>query len=648
MTFSVSPVVDVREIDTTLVPAAVSTTIGGMAGAFSWGPSSERTLVTSENDLVEKFWKPNDDVFADWMSASSFLAYANNLLLVRKVGILARNSSVTAGGIAVSSAPTVENETDFDGFTFTDETFVGKYPGVLGNSLKIHIADSVIFPNWRYRAEFDGAPGTSSYVSNRGGSLDEVHVIVIDEDGQWTGTAGTILEKFSFISKASDAKKLDGSTNYLVNVLKNESKYAWVGAVGTIGTTPFAGGASTVSFGATALAGDGDRLAGVTITTPGTLYAVDDTFTWSDGTPTTQGTGTITAVGGGGEITAVRLDTIGAGYATAPVTAVITTTSGTGGAVTGVLEDLGQGGSLVGGVDDNSSTGVTDSIRQNGWSLFANAEEVDVTLLFAGAGNPTVGKWIVDNIADVRKDLVVCVSPAQASVVNNSGSEQTATLSDGTTLGASSYAFMDSAYKYMLDRYNDITRWVPLNGDMAGLMARTDKTNDAWFSPAGFNRGNIKNAIKLSWSQSKADRDELYKASINPIVNFKGQGILLFGDKTMLLKPSAFDRINVRRLFIVLEKSIATSAKFQLFELNNEFTRRQFKNLVEPFLRNVQGRQGITDFKVIADTTNNPGFVVDANQFIGDIFIKPARSINFIQLNFIATATDVSFDEIGS
>jgi len=648
MAFSVSPVVNFREDDQTLVPAAVSTTIGGCVIAAQWGPSSERTLVVSENDLVEKFWTPNDDVATDWMCAASFLAYANNLLVVRKVGVLAKNSSVEADGTVPTTAPLIENETDFDGFTFTDEAFVGKYPGVLGNSLKVHVADSVIFPNWKYKAEFDGTPGTSDYVLQRGGSLDEVHVVVVDEDGQWTGNAGSVLERFPFVSKASDAKKTDGSTNYIVNVLKNESKYVWIGAVGTIGTTPFAGGNSTADFGATSIVGDGDALTSITITTPGTGYAVNETFTWSDGTPTTQGTGTITSVGGSGEITGVRLDTKGTGYSAAPSVSVITTSGGTSGVLTGVLEDLGQGGSLTGGVDDNGSTGLTNGVRQTGYSLFANAEEVDVTLILQGGSSPTVGRWIIDNVAEVRKDCVACVSPALASAVNNSGGEQTSILADGTTLGASSYAFADTNWKYMLDRYNDVPRWVPLNGDTAGLMARTDQTDDPWFSPAGFNRGNIKNAIKLAWSQSKADRDELYKASMNPIVNFKGQGIILFGDKTMLLKPSAFDRINVRRLFIVLEKTIATSAKFQLFELNNEFTRRAFKNLVEPFLRTVQGRQGITDFKVISDTTNNPGAIVDTNQFVGDIFIKPARSINFIQLNFIATATDVSFDEIGS
>jgi len=205
----------------------------------------------------------------------------------------------------------------------------------------------------------------------------------------------------------------------------------------------------------------------------------------------------------------------------------------------------------------------------------------------------------------------------------------------------------DSSYKYMYDKYSDLYRYVPLNGDIAGLCANTDGVADPWFSPAGFNRGNVRGCIKLSYNPNSSQRDQLYRFRVNPVVNFPGQGVVLFGDKTALAKPSAFDRINVRRLFLVLEKAIATAAKFQLFEFNDEFTRAQFRNLVEPFLRDVQGRRGITDFKVVADATNNTGEVIDRNEFIGDIYIKPARSINFITLNFIATRTGVAFSEVG-
>jgi phage tail sheath protein FI len=205
---------------------------------------------------------------------------------------------------------------------------------------------------------------------------------------------------------------------------------------------------------------------------------------------------------------------------------------------------------------------------------------------------------------------------------------------------------MDSGYKYRYDKYNDMYRYVPLNGDIAGLMVRTDSTRDPWFSPAGFNRGQIKNIVKLAWNPDKANRDTLYKNGVNPVVTFPGQGTILYGDKTLLAKPSAFDRINVRRLFIVLEKAIATASKFTLFEYNDEFTRAQFRSLVEPFLRDVQGRRGIYDFRVVCDETNNTGEVIDRNEFVGDIYIKPARSINFIQLNFVAVRSGVEFSEV--
>ena len=215
-----------------------------------------------------------------------------------------------------------------------------------------------------------------------------------------------------------------------------------------------------------------------------------------------------------------------------------------------------------------------------------------------------------------------------------------------TLFPSSSYATLDSGWKYQFDKYNDLYRFVPLNGDVAGLMVRTDNTRDPWWSPAGFNRGNVKNVVKLPYNPLKAQRDQLYKKGINPIVTFPGQGTVMFGDKTLLAKPSAFDRINVRRLFIVLEKAISTASKFTLFEFNDDFTRAQFRNMVEPFLRDVQGRRGIFDFRVVCDESNNTGEVIDRNEFIGDIYIKPARSINFIQLNFVAVRTGVEFEEV--
>ena len=285
----------------------------------------------------------------------------------------------------------------------------------------------------------------------------------------------------------------------------------------------------------------------------------------------------------------------------------------------------------------------------NGWTVFTDAETVDISFCLGSDADATLATHLINSVAETRKDCVAVISPERADVVNNNsyvGKERDDTITYRDTLPSSSYAVMDSGWKYQYDKYNDVYRYVPLNGDTAGLMVQTDLTRDPWYSPAGFNRGNIRNSIRLAYNPTKGDRDELYKKGINPVVTFPGQGTVLFGDKTLLAKPSAFDRINVRRLFIVLEKAISTASKFTLFEFNDEFTRAQFRNLVEPFLRDVQGRRGITDYRVVCDSTNNTGEVIDRNEFVGDIYVKPNRSINFIQLNFVAVRSGVEFSEV--
>lgn len=299
------------------------------------------------------------------------------------------------------------------------------------------------------------------------------------------------------------------------------------------------------------------------------------------------------------------------------------------------------------GRDGKDETNIEQSILLSAYDKFASAEDVDISLILQGkARSFTLANYLIDNIAEKRKDCIVLISPQKGDVVNNIGNEADAVVNFRNNLRSTSYAVMDSGYKYMYDRYNDIYRWIPLNGDTAGLCVRTDQTNDPWWSPAGFNRGQIKNIVKLAYNPRQADRDTLYKAGVNPVVTFPGQGTILFGDKTLLAKPSAFDRINVRRLFIVLEKAIATASKFTLFEFNDAFTRSQFKNLVIPYLRDVQGRRGIYDFLVVCDATNNTPEVIDRNEFVGDIYIKPARSINYINLNFVAVRSGVSFSEV--
>ncbi|OUU24671.1 MAG: hypothetical protein CBB97_11305 [Candidatus Endolissoclinum sp. TMED37] len=639
MAFQLSPGVLVQEQDATNVVPSVATTIGGIVGDFSWGPAREIVSIDSENNLVSRFGKPTDSYYEDFMTAASYLAYGSSLLTVREVGSAARNACVS--GTAVLCRNDSEYEASYSAGEGSVGPWMAKFPGTMGNSIKVAIADLVTFQagsvasitvdnagsgyssapdvtiaassitggtatatatlsgsnvgsidvtfagigyssaptvtisggggtgaaatatlttDWAYKSNFDYLPSTTSYATNKSASRDEMHIIVIDEDGAFTGIAGTVLEKFPGVSKASDAKDDSNSSNYYKDVINARSQY----------------------------------------------------IKWMDHPTAGTNWGT-SAVGG---TTYVLLDEVNT--------------------------DISN--QLTGGVD----AGASDGDKQSGYDLFANDELVDINLVIASGHSATVGDYIIDNIADIRKDCLVFISPQKANVVNNSGSEVTDIITGIDSYTRSSYAVHDSGWKYMYDKYNDKYRWVPCNGDTAGTCVTADLEADPWFSPAGFSRGVIKNAVKLAFSPTKSQRDTLYSSGINPIIGSPGNGIVLFGDKTMLNKTSAFNRINVRRLFITVEKAIATAAKFQLFEFNDSFTRAQFRSLVEPFLRDVQGRRGIYDFRVVCDETNNTAQVIDANEFRADIFIKPAKSINFITLTFVATRTGISFEELGA
>jgi len=639
MPFQLSPGVAVTEKDFTSIIPSVATSAGAFAGAFQWGPVLDPVRLSSENELVRRFGKPADANAQSFFTAANFLAYSNNLLVCRGDATAARNAVATptggvatttiTGGTGYSSAPTLVFSAPQDaggiratgtatvasgvitavtmtaagtgyttaptvtvtgagtggaitttistaGVKINNENiytttyangagvvgeFAAKYPGTLGNSLLVSISDATTWATWAYKAEFDSAPSTSSSAAAVGGAADELHIIVIDEDGLWTGVQGAILEKFSFVSKASDAKRADGSNNYYKDVINNTSEYIW----------------------------------------------------WMDHPTAGTNWGTSSSAK-----TFVGLST------------VVTK-------------------SLSGGVD---SLTLTAGEQQTAYAMFVDDATYDIALIMMGKATTATTTYVIDNVAEVRLDCIVFASPQDtttAEVIVGSGSGATTAITlYRDSLPSTSYAVLDSGYKYQYDRYNDMYRWIPLNGDVAGTCARTDYTNDPWFSPSGLNRGQIKNVVKLAHNPSKTDRDVLYKAGVNPVVTFPGQGTVLFGDKTLLAKPSAFDRINVRRLFIILEKSIATAARFQLFEFNDGFTRAQFKNLVEPFLRDVQGRRGITDFVVKCDETNNPGQVIDANEFVADIFVKPNRSINYITLNFVAARSSINFSEVGA
>ena len=583
MSFQVSPGVRVREIDLTNVVPAVSSSIAAFVGAFSWGPVEEVRQVTSEKNLAETFGVPNTTNNTSYFTAAGFLQYGNDLRVVRAETAGLKNA--IADGTA--TAVLIKGQENYDASYSAGQAAVGpwaaKYPGILGNSLKVEICTPDHYSSYTNAALFDSAPGTSQYAEDQGvtGADDEMHIVVIDEDGAWTGTAGTVLETFAFVSQASDAKLANGESNFYKDVVNAKSAYVW----------------------------------------------------WMDHD-------------------AVLTDA-GTSLSTSATTFVFTDPNA-------LITD-----SLSLGTDDDT---LTAAAIQTGFDLFEDAETIDVNMLIAPpldktlANAQSAGIAVANDmiaIAAARKDCLAVISPpvefttnpAGQSATDVNGGAVTATAVNLVTafadyLTSSSYATIDSGALKVYDKYNDAFIDIPSSGHVAGLMANTDAVADAWFSPAGFNRGQIRGVTRVAFNPKKAERDTLYKARVNPIVSFPGEGTVLFGDKTLLSRPSAFDRINVRRLFMVLEKAVATASKFQLFEFNDEFTRAQFRNLVEPFLREVKGRRGITDFKVVCDETNNTAQVTDANEFVCDIYIKPARSINFITLNFIATRTGVDFNEI--
>ena len=658
MAFQVSPGVLVQEIDATNVIPAVSSSTGAYVGHFGWGPVEEVRTVTSGKGLVDLFGEPDStDIMAEhFYPAAMFLDYGIDLKVVRAATTGMVNATTTSGQSLLIKNLSHYRANYNDGSAAVGE-YGARHAGALGNSLKInscggtaaYAATTVTTTNgtsaiggtsievtlgekfivgdiitaigsdvvrykvsaitfdsgstgaatvtiaqeddstqglgaavasganisreWEFARQFNGAPGTSSYTAGRStaGVTDELHIVVIDEDGLISGTPGTILEKFENVSKASDAKDDFGATNYYVTVIENTSEY---------------------------------------------IYWLDHSSTW-----------------------------------TSAGSAALGVTFGTG--------TLPESRSFTNGNDGRQPT---TGQRITAWdTYFGSADNQDISLMISGSpqsddgsGNAVVTRAEATsyynqlmNIAQDRKDCVVFFSPIRSDVVDTGTSGATNVKATGDTLNSSSYAIMDSTWLYIYDRYNDRYIYVPANGAMAGICARTDYSHDSWYSPAGLNRGQIFGVTKLAFNPTKADRDTLYRSRINPIVTFPGQGTMLFGDKTLVANDSsAFSRINVRRLFITLEKAISTAAKNQLFEFNDSFTRANFRAAVEPFLRQVQGRRGIYDFKVICDESNNSAGVVDAQQFVASIFVKPARSINYITLTFVASRSGVDFNEV--
>ena len=576
---SESPAVVVKEIDLTGGVPNVQSSTGAIVGNFRWGPVEERKIIANEEELVETFASPDSANTIDFHNASYFLRYSNSLQVVREVTSAAKNARATIGQTAADSDATlpdevVKNLADFNAqkaaLDSDKHTFIGKYPGALGNSLQVSMCppDTTAFDAWAYKSSFDTVPGTSTYAAGKGASNDEVHVAVIDKEGAFTGTRGTVLETYPYLSVASDAKNPDGTNNFVIDNINTRSEYVWM--------IDFDSNYKNSAANAGTTADSGDNFDNGLTTA--TNYNFDN------------------------------------------------------------------------GVNSGAFT-TTEFLA--GFDLFEDKDVVEVDFLIAPgmtarADQTTVVNDLISTAQSLRKDCVVVASPARNDVVNVASASTAVTnvVATANTFTASSYLVMDGNYIKTYDKFNDQFIEIPAASSTAGIMAATDLNRAPWFSPAGTRRGQYLGITSIAYTPTKGQRDTLYKAGVNPIANIPGQGTVLFGDKTKLGRPSAFDRINVRRLFLVLERAISRAAEQVMFEFNDEFTRAEFVNIVEPVLREVKGRRGITDFKVVCDETNNTAAVVDRNEFIANIFIKPARSINYVTLNFVAVRTGVDFEEV--
>ena len=669
MGFQVSPGVEVKEVDLTNIVPAVSTTIGAVCGPFEKGPVSEITSISSEKQLVEVFGKPNANNFEYFFTAANFLQYSNSLRVVRTESALKNASS---GGSGVLIRNTLHYQESFADGQGTHGTWSARTAGIHANGIKIDICDKNNFSEMSNK-QVNDASASAAEATITMDAFDAADFAVGEVIEFYSDAGGTVFatgheaQKYEITAVDTSAETItirqldDPAGSGLIADLADDSyvKRYWRFS-DLFDTAP-----GTSEFAAARGVGDdeihivvydssgrqtgfdndvaGERLNSVLETFafvskhpeattpqgnsnyyPDVIYRDSKFIYWGD-----HPTAAIDASGDWGQPLSSDLSVQGSKFFNKLSTGV---------------ENVDRS-TLANGTDDYA---VTDGEQLTSYARFDDGEAVDVNLIMAAKATSTLATNLV-TIVEKRKDALVFISPERSDVVGvaDSNTQTTNVKNFFDLLPSTSFAVFDSGYKYQYDRFNDVYRYVPLNGDVAGVTAFTESVADAFFSPAGFTRGQIRGAVKLAYEPNKDQRDTLYKARINPVNSFPGQGTVLFGDKTALAKPSAFDRINVRRLFIILEKAIATAAKFQLFEFNDEFTRAQFKNLVEPFLREIQGRRGITDFKVVADESNNTGEVIDRNEFVADIFVKPTRSINFITLNFVAVRTGVAFTEIG-
>lgn len=526
-----SPSVVSKERDVSFNVNRIESNASSTVGLFRWGPVNEPMLITTnESELLRKVGRPDKATTQYFHSIVNYMTYVTPLYVVRAI-----DDAVALNAAAAGSTPKlIKNEGEYLNANLDDIPVLARYPGTLGNTLKVSFCDDTAFSDWDYADEFDYAPQPG-----------EFNLVVIDEDGQISGAAGSILEKYELMTTVQGSKKSNGTTANIVKAIQDQSNYLWIG-----------------------------------------------------------------------DVDAIDFEIVGE---------------------EGIFEV-----SLEGGVEGNSAS----ADFQTAINVLDNAETIDIVSSFASV-MPTVGKTHLIDVLDSREDAIAFVGPELSQVYNNPTAASDVVVYFNTEINKNtSYAVYIDNWKMVYDKYNDENIWIPTCSDVAALHARVFVQAEPWFSPAGLNRGQLKNVIKLAWNPNKNQRDILYKESINSVIAMPGEGTVLWGDKTALRRPSAFDRINVRSLFIVLKKSIAESAKYQLFEINDQITRTVFRNATDRYLSSVQGRRGIRRYQVICDESNNTAQVLDSNEFVGDIFIDPQRSINTIKLNFVVVSSGVEFSEI--
>lgn len=638
MAFSVSPSVIVREVDASATVPAIATPPAAIAGIFRWGPVNEPVLISSETALVNRFGQPTDSNYETFFTAADYLAYSNALYVVRADD----DSEVADGSTLVYDG---NNDIIVDESTFG--AFSAKYQGAVGNSLEVAYCTSTgyeeeLFAVGGIPAQDNGtadqaftfnasslafqvanteqitslATGDVLRVGNDSVGYQEISVASVTEVANTvtygTGNnAVTVTDAYDYTIALGGKFTLSETSPNLLSLTKR-----WAHA----NLFPGAPSAGHVHI----VVGDEDGAA------TGEAGVLLETY---ENLSTTTG--------------AVRADGSNKYYETVIENASQWIKVANTNVIGTAASKLATYESMTGGTDAKTESTATLGQLGFAWDELKNTNELDINFILLGKGDDAGNRanYVISNVADYRKDCVAYISPSYEAVVSATATatKMTNAIAHRNKIQSSSYAFMDSGYKYRYDKYNDKYRWTPLNGDMAGLASRVE----VWESPAGFRKGIIKNVVKLAFNPNKAQRDQLYSSDINPVMSQVGQGIMLFGDKTLFGQTqSAFDRLNVRRLFIAVEKSIATAAQGFLFELNDEFTQTQFKNIVDPFLRDIQGRRGIIDFRVVSDATVNTPAVIDQNKFRANIFIQPARSINVIELTFVATRTGIEFDEI--